>query len=127
MTGPSTLAQQLKAWRRRGVQCRLVDGRVRVSGVRSLTAAERDALSRSGPQVQALLERRAQRKRKKDEEQPQSKAVAQRERKVVGQVVVAGYPALTRPLYADECRDIPVQRARVLKSITYGWLKFGGE
>lgn len=125
MIGPLTLPQQLKAWRRRGVQCRLVDGRVRVSGVKGLTAAERTALLESGPQVQALLGRRAERRRKTDEEEQQHGMAnpPERPRRVVGQHVVPGYPALSRPLHADECKQIDLQRARVLGTVPYGWRK----
>jgi hypothetical protein len=123
--GPLTLQQQLKAWRRRGVQCRLDGGRVRVSGVRRLSVAERSALSASSAQVQQLLVQRAQR-RKKDEEQQHGMAMPpERPRRVVGHVASPGYPHLARPLYEDECRPVPAH-ARVLGKIPYGWL-IGGE
>ena len=122
---PLTLQQQLRAWRRRGCQCRLDDrGRLRSRGMKQLTAAERDALFASAPMVLDLLLARRAKRRKRDEEQQHVVAKPpERPRRVIGQLVMPGYPQLTRPLYADECKEIDVSRARVLGTVPYGWRK----
>ena len=114
MTGPQTLAQWLRGLRRRGVQCRLDDsGRLRSRGLKMLAAAEREALSASAPMVlDLLLERRARRKKRAEEQQHCMSKPQERPRRVVGMHVVPGYPQLSRPLYADECKEIDVLRAR---------------
>jgi hypothetical protein len=117
--GPLTLRQWLAELRRRGVQCRLAAGRVRISGLRKLEAAERAALFASAEQVKELLRERAQRRRakRKTEQAAMATTEPQRPRRVVGHHVVPGYPQLSRLLYEDEVKQIsPTQRARGLPS-----------
>jgi hypothetical protein len=126
VTRPQTLPQWLAELRRRGVRCRLVAGRVRVSGVKGLSSAERVSLFASAPMVQQLLEQRAQRRRlKKKQQQPVAMPHEQRERKVVGQIVMPGRPL--RLLFEDETKAIDTRRARVLGKIPYGWLIGGSD
>jgi hypothetical protein len=117
---PETLAQWLRRLRREfGVQCRLRGDRVSASRFTRLPQVERDALLSSVAQVQAHLERRAERRRRKEQKQSMA-TVQQRPRKVIGQHVVPGYPHLTRPLFEDEVKRIPARPGRVLGT-PYGW------
>ena len=128
-----TLTQLIAKLRRRGVTFRVVGGEVHVDGWPLLSATEQARLREDREDVKARLEarerrrqERADRKRKKDQQQ-EAMPQEQKERKVVGQHVVPGYPQLSRPLYADECRTIDTRTARVLKKISYGWLVGGDE
>jgi hypothetical protein len=120
-----TLALMIGKMRRRGVTFEIVDGEVRVHGWSLLSAAEQERLREDRENVRARLEarerrrqRRAERKRKQQEQQ-ESKATAQQERNVIGMEVLG--QGRWKPLYSDECTEIPVARCRVLTRTPYGW------
>lgn len=122
---PEKVRVLLARMKRKGVSIALVDGLVQVDGWRRLPPEERDALRGDRERIVAWLMARELKRQRREErqrkQQQESKAIAQhqqRQRKVVGQVVNPGGPL--RLLFADECKDIDLQRARVLGTVPYG-------
>jgi len=95
------------------------EGRLRIVGLRKLTAAERNALFASSEQVRQLLAQRTQRRPKKQEQEPMARTEPQQPRRVIGQIVSPGRPL--RLLYEDETKAIDTRRARVLTRTPDGW------
>jgi TRAP-type C4-dicarboxylate transport system substrate-binding protein len=117
----------VKRLQRKGVDVSLVGGLMQVDGWKQLPPEEQEALHADRERIVAWLaarelkrQRRAERKRREEEQHVMANP-PERPRKVVGQQVVPSYPQLARPLYADEVKEIDVCRARVLGTVPYGW------
>ena len=128
MTGPLTLEQWLaRLGRKFGLKCRLRGDRVSARKFDRLPQDEQQRVLASVHQVHALLVRRVERRaaRKSQEQQQRRDAMEpQPGRRVVGMQVVAGYPGLSKLVYADEVKDIrPSPRARQPVGLPYGWSK----
>lgn len=111
-----------------GLKCRLRGDRVSARKFDRLPQDEQQRVLASVPQVHALLvrraERRAERRRQERQQQRRDAMEPQPGRRVVGMQVVAGYPGLSKLVYADEVEDIrPSPRARQLVGLPYGWSK----